>query len=785
MIGKEVRGIHHLSRLIKADYRYPAFLLLDTSYIYCQIIKANKYILIFNNNIGQKTRDIYIESTFTHRTLENIDFLKNAYSCVLVKKLNCSPNEMANNIGNILLLPIDFEEQYYKFCSENKKNVEVAERKYCPMTQDIPKYLYALCNASKNYFFWAIAEVFNHSINLSVIKQIMVWAENYNQLIKNLSLGTITAYKNHDQILMVLRNEMRQLRNEKRINDVINSFNTAQKKLLKNKELSDRDKITLAKFGKISKAKKINFIRKMSTIDDVDEILKQMAYLVNVHFVWDKKAFIDYVTHTDNLHAEIIMENGPIVLVKVDDYDAVKYLGKNTNWCISKNKTYWNQYTMSGGKAIQYMIFDFSKKEDDVKSIIGFTSKINVGIVHAHDFCNNNLMGNNNEYEIPSDLEPFVTFVSNGNNIFNIIKKDGINLNDVTFFDNLPFEWNKKEFLHFLNVNVGLSDYEILVDNGDKMAISFKNCSQLFLKLFGDKYSNTIGSDYWDNEHFMFLDFNQSKNNPKKLLFGIVYDDDVTYESSVGTIYDEHANPTTENFDALLTKYNLPYDIICRTNNIYNRFLSALSTLSVSVIRALFEDNKSEMRNIIIDGKLSGTIYRAIDSSLLRYYSFSIIKIFYDNGYKLFDVLGKKYFMNFMHIVLQTLLSYKRNNYAYLVNPVDRDIAKFNAKNLNDINDCKYIGLALSFYEIFKHEDNIRLASFLMEVICQNNDTAMSSLFDHLINIVFKKENFSNINSLIANLINYVMRHNIKEAKDCILEKSHSNDKVAHLIRSV
>lgn len=147
--------------------------------------------------------------------------------------------------------------------------------------------------------------------------------------------------------------------------------------------MSSRDKDTLAKFGKLSSTKKNNFIRKMSTVEDGDEIMKQMAYVVNVHFEWNKDSLIDYITHTENLHAEIVSINGDIVLVKVNDYDAVKYLGKSTNWCISKNKTYWNQYTKDEGQATQYIIFDFSKLR-----MIPFLSLVShqfsIVVLHTH-----------------------------------------------------------------------------------------------------------------------------------------------------------------------------------------------------------------------------------------------------------------------------------------------------------------------------------------------------------------------------------------------------------------
>ena len=88
------------------------------------------------------------------------------------------------------------------------------------------------------------------------------------------------------------------------------------------------------------------------------------------------------------------------MVLKVFDFETIKQLAKTTNWCISKNKSYWNNYVSPENNTSQYVLFDFSKKEDDKHSIIGFTVMHNKGITNAHDFTNNNLFKNSgNEYD--------------------------------------------------------------------------------------------------------------------------------------------------------------------------------------------------------------------------------------------------------------------------------------------------------------------------------------------------------------------------------------------------
>jgi hypothetical protein len=80
----------------------------------------------------------------------------------------------------------------------------------------------------------------------------------------------------------------------------------------------------------------------MSTVGDPNEILHQMAFLADVHFKWNKESLMEYLANNENLSYELKYDKGDVVLLMVNDYDTVKRLAKNTNWCISKNKQYWN-----------------------------------------------------------------------------------------------------------------------------------------------------------------------------------------------------------------------------------------------------------------------------------------------------------------------------------------------------------------------------------------------------------------------------------------------------------
>jgi hypothetical protein len=140
-----------------------------------------------------------------------------------------------------------------------------------------PKYIFTMFSNSPNLFAWAIKVFYKCGISLNTLYHISNWVDNYGQLSNKLNKGTITAYNKTYDIFGML-DEMVSLKRTKRANDVINTFNTIQKKVLKNHSLSDKDIFVLNKFSTLSNTKKHNFIRKVSTIEDANEIISKMSF---------------------------------------------------------------------------------------------------------------------------------------------------------------------------------------------------------------------------------------------------------------------------------------------------------------------------------------------------------------------------------------------------------------------------------------------------------------------------------------------------------------------------
>ena len=69
------------------------------------------------------------------------------------------------------------------------------------------------------------------------------------------------------------------------------------------------DKKTIIKFSKLSDVKKNNFIRKVSTIEDLNELMRQMRHASSLHFSWNKDSLMDFLENVEGIKYEIVCEN--------------------------------------------------------------------------------------------------------------------------------------------------------------------------------------------------------------------------------------------------------------------------------------------------------------------------------------------------------------------------------------------------------------------------------------------------------------------------------------------
>ena len=734
MIGTRIRGFRHLIRMAKAlpevkfFFKYETFHVGFADAVYVKSNGKNPYthstgdyVMIFNNLISN-VKFVGCPDANTNKMVRSI--IEKYPNLFVVSVNNGNFQHDAQLFSQMVAVPDDFEQKYKEFCDANKKQMPNATRYVEDVNNIILKYLFSITNGSKNFFFWAVNAYFKQNVNLFMLERIMIWNDNYNQLSKNLRKGTITGYTSfHD--LFTLIKEMIALRRDKRANDVINMFNTAQKKALKSIKLTDRDYDTLSKFGKLSGKKKNNFIRKMSTIEDPSEILKQMSFLADIHFEWNKDSLLEYVKNSDGFKCDVVIDRGNMVLLKVYDYETVKRLAKTTNWCISKDKKYWNEYVENNPFATQYVLMDFSRKEDDNLSIVGFTSVHDKGITNAHDFQNKNLMQGSKRKMMATEIKSFVPKTIDCNSIFGILDAYDIKMSDVVTYEPNQYKWDRESMFDYLNQCIDEDDYYIIYDDGDRVVIIAKNenIRYFFGDAFIDQHMYGLSPE---NQYIIFADFTMEQNNPDKLIYGIITNNSCEHESNCQRLYNDRFEPIYKSFDSKLAEYGLPYDIIRRRENPVDRFFNAIISYDINEARNLINDEK--VRHEIKSLNRSGDINNLIMNVTFGYNSADYINLFYDNGYKLVNVIGDSCAGDIAKRMINNMFSIAANAGENTYVPSQEDIKSFYDGKIVEYNKALYIGNFLMLMKMLDNETNL---NFLCKVVSRIHEIGVvQDLFD-------------------------------------------------------
>lgn len=711
MIGTNIRGIRHLWRVSDCSLRKILVRCGERGWDICEVIKTKpdskigERMYIFNSCYNENNYSISTLSSLSTEMHDMLSEVTHSRSLEVVKNFygfkGCD-----GLLSEITLLPKSFDEDYASFLKENAKIVKNLTEKYGVNTNDIRvKRIYIYTEGSKYFFQWAMDLYFKAGCSMRTIFNILTWNEHYKQLTKNLSKSTITAYTSQNSINDLME-ELAILRNEKRVNDAINSFNTAQKKLLKTNEQSKTDKNTLARFSKLSDTKKTNFIRKVSTINDYQELMRQMRHVTSVHFEWSKDSFMDFIKNVDGINYEVVYENDSVVLVKVTDYETIKQLGKTTNWCISKNKTYWNNYIEHNhGKATQYMIFDFSKFEDDKLSIVGFTTTYNKGITSAHNFTNDNLMnGGNNMNSLL--LKSYLARFDDSNSIYKILQDCGIDITLVAHYDKPQYKWSYEDLMSYLYECVDKNNVDIIKYDGNRLVLSVRDENIKYF--FGDAYMDNISSDDYGEQHIIFADFAMSQYDPNKLIFGIVYDGG-SEGNYCSCMYNEASLSVNANvnFDSKLIEFDVPYDIIRRTDDINKRARNAFTSFNVNMLMDCIKKEKNCLHKAMAEYFEQENIYHVIYQSVINFLSFDYLNIIYDNGHYLNEYMDSSYIAEILKCSFNNLKTVSRQLYrnSVMEKPNEERIKAFYNEELKNRNDVLYVGNYLIIKEIIKCEN--------------------------------------------------------------------------------
>ena len=297
------------------------------------------------------------------------------------------------------------------------------------------------------------------------------------------------------------------------------------------------------------------------------------------------------------------------------------------------------------------------------------------------------------------------------NNIYEILKIDGLDASYFETYDKMKYEWNKESFLNHLYSYIDPFNVNVLSNIDNKLALSIKD--ENICELLGETYNEATYSDYAKFEHIIFLDFSKNENDVRKLEYAIVFSDSYG-ENSVTNMYDEFSRPINDvSFDDKLIEYKLPYDIIRRKNNSIERFVDSFLNCNIPNIKLLLSKDKT----LLVKSKdyiTSNQYFSVLSVSLFEYVSFDYLDIIYNNGYTINDICGNIPLRN----TLKTLVSkltytlieingrdlYDNRNFD-IKTPTKEDIDNFFSRKLKTKNEAQYVGYYLMLKKIMLNED--------------------------------------------------------------------------------
>lgn len=666
---KKIHTWNYLNRKLTLDNHIDVFFLTRNDFFRCDEgrfvkIKYNftEIIVLFNHTVSSCSFNDVLRTQELRLLGEE---MRNKYNYNNIYVVRKSDEFFGNVIFSCYEKPEGLDDMYKTCINSNPKILNPIFTKYNIDSEysSICRFIYLISKGSANFLAWGLKNIYTRNINLQQLIHVFVWNNKYNTIANKLSKGTITAYNNHSDIINLFK-EMSTLRHGKRVNDSINTFNTTQKRMLKNMTLTEDEKNALAKMKRLSPIVQSNFVRKMSTIEDVNEIFSHLHHLVNTHFKWNKESYLDYVKNGENLKCNIVYENDNIVIVEVKDYETIKRIAKNSNWCISKNRQYWENYINDSNRdrTKQYVMCDFSKREDDVLSMIGFTVNKD-RITAAHNFINDNMLR-----ETPTYINNRKSFIFLSDGIYKILEENNVSLKELvglsenkelTKLAKLNADWNKESVLNFFFNNVKKSNCIILKNDENKLVIIGLNMNlNHFIKQVNGR--SLLGSFI----HYIFK-FDFSKDLRENNSFEVYPLRNFTgSELDIYQGYDQFLKEMKKNIFNLFREEKIPYDILPACSN----KKALLTTIINNNLIEEFDELLNEEENRRILPSISENLTSALIMSICEYGCYDLLKCLYKHNIRLTSILNDKDIENFMGNMFQRIM---HNKVYTSINPDD------------------------------------------------------------------------------------------------------------------
>ena len=398
-----------------------------------------------------------------------------------------------------------------------------------------------------NYQEWAVKIYFSKAASLNVINAVKDFIDRFSAQIKDLELGNIVSYKTKAQVTKLLQ-EMNGIATISYLKTQFEKFNTEQKKMLIGRYF--KDEITPEQAAKSSELKGLvnvfkslellpsvrrkTFWSNCSLIKNPEGIIQAVADCAKGDYIWDKDDLLYFLANTNETKdCKIIVDNGPVVVIKVPTYAASRILGGGgrTQWCICTEERYFRNYVLDKGND-QYFLFDFSKNERQELAHVAFTIQKGVGICNAFSCTDKDILSG--------------TIESKGvkYNIFKALAEANVKMGSFISVQNTSFSWNAEEFIKFVKKNTSKFALCYAKDNVVVLNVLTRDGLTMLLKHTFIKTDRLLIGE--NSKVYILFNFNVEESDEHSMC-AVSYAVDIYGTYSSGDAYSIFG--TTENID--------------------------------------------------------------------------------------------------------------------------------------------------------------------------------------------------------------------------------------------
>lgn len=406
-------------------------------------------------------------------------------------------------------------------------------------TNTLFKKIIEMFDGQTNYQIWAVKAVFSQRIDMDKLEKIVEFIKEYPTSIKLLEKKNITSYTSLLDIEHLM-GEISSIKSLVFVKSVIANFNTEQRKMLTKEVVEPLSKPiealsnskfkqwyeVLYKFNKLPWARKDKFFKTASAVRNIGNLFHQICTCLEETYSWDlgKEDLINFMENNAK-DCEVVFDEDNVIIVKVPSFESSVKLcgGGRTQWCISRDEGNFNSYCRdSEGKRSQYFLFDFSRKESDVFSHIGFTTLKGHGVIEAQ--TGNNMPMLKEKYKQKTEAY----------NIHDIFKKFNVPMAIILGLKkNANFSWDIDSFLNYIkhkypHISIHLlGDKKVVIkmDNGAQTAfeqlISTTNINKGIYRDSGSCIYYNFGLSWDDND--AVIAFNSREDEYGEITIAEIY----------------------------------------------------------------------------------------------------------------------------------------------------------------------------------------------------------------------------------------------------------------------